>query len=68
VKSAPITTDGQGQMSEAGVGKLCGRALRAADLETIRRVIGEADPPLRAGVARRVCAPWGGMTSWPARC
>ncbi len=46
-------------MSEAGVGKLCGRALRAADLETIRRVIGEADPPLRAGVARRVCAALG---------
>jgi hypothetical protein len=46
---------GQGQMSETGVGKLCGRALSAADLETIRRVIGEADPPLRAEVARRVC-------------
>jgi hypothetical protein len=46
---------GQGQMSETGVGRLCGRALSAADLELIRRVIGEADPPLRAEVARRVC-------------
>jgi hypothetical protein len=34
-------------------GKLAGA--EAADLETIRRVIGEADPPLRAEVARRVC-------------
>jgi hypothetical protein len=46
---------GQGQMIEGGVGKLCGRPLSAGDLETIRRVIGEADPPLRAEVARRVC-------------
>ena len=50
---------GQGQMSEACVGKLCGRPLSAADLETIRRAIGEADPPLRAEVARRVCAALG---------
>jgi hypothetical protein len=46
---------GQGQMLEGSVGKLCGRPLSAADLERIRRVIGEADPPLRAEVARRVC-------------
>jgi hypothetical protein len=50
---------GQEQMSEAGVGTLCGRPLSAADLETIRRAIGEADPPLRAEVARRVCAALG---------
>jgi hypothetical protein len=42
-------------MIEASVGKLCGRALSAADLETIRRGIGEAAPPLRAEVARQVC-------------
>ena len=50
---------GQRQMTEASVGKLCGRPLSAADLETIRRAIGEADPPLRAEVARRVCAALG---------
>ena len=50
---------GQEQMSEAGVGTLCGRPLSAADLETIRRVIDEAEPPLRAEVARRVCAALG---------
>ncbi len=33
---------GQGQMIEAGVGKLCGRALSGADLEAIRRAILEA--------------------------
>ena len=42
-------------MNETGVGKLCGRPLSAAGLEMIRRAIGEADPPLRAEVARRVC-------------
>jgi len=42
-------------MIEACVGKLCGRPLSAADLETIRRAIGEADPLLRSEVARRVC-------------
>jgi hypothetical protein len=50
---------GQERMIEAIVGKLCGRALSAADLEGIRRAIGEADPPLRAEVARRVCAALG---------
>jgi len=50
---------GQEQMSEAYVGKLCGRPLSAADLEAIRRAILEADPPLRAEVARRVCAALG---------
>jgi hypothetical protein len=50
-------------MSETCVGELCGRPLSAADLETIRRAIGEADPPLRAEVA----LPWGGMTRWAAR-
>ena len=46
-------------MIEACVGKLCGRPLSAEDLETIRRAIGEADPPVRAEVARRVCAALG---------
>ncbi len=46
-------------MIETGVGKLCGWPLSAADLETIRRAIGEADPPLRAEVVRRVCAALG---------
>ena len=35
--------------------KLCGRPLSAADVETIRREIRLADPPIRAEVARRVC-------------
>jgi hypothetical protein len=51
---------GQEQMSETGVGKLCGRPLSVADLETIQRVIGEADPPVRAEVARWVYAALGG--------
>jgi len=42
-------------MIEACVGKLCGRPLSAADLETIRRAVLEADPPFCAEVARRVC-------------
>jgi hypothetical protein len=42
-------------MIEARVGKLCGRPLSAADLEAIRRAVREAEPPLRAEVARRVC-------------
>ena len=46
-------------MTEARVGKLCGRPLSAADLETIRRAIDAAAPPLRAEVARRVCAALG---------
>lgn len=46
-------------MTEASVGKLCGRPLSAADLETIRRAIRDADPPLRAEVARRVCTALG---------
>ena len=35
--------------------KLCGRPLRPADVETIRREIDLADPPIRAEIARRVC-------------
>ena len=35
--------------------RLCGRALNAADVETIRREIRLADPPIRSEVARRVC-------------
>jgi hypothetical protein len=46
-------------MTEARVGKLCGRPLSAADLSTIRRAIDAAAPPLRAEVARRVCAALG---------
>jgi hypothetical protein len=37
------------------VAKLCGRALSAADLEVIRTAVRQADPPLRAEIARRVC-------------
>ena len=46
-------------MIETCVGKLCGRPLSAADLEAIGRAVREADPPLRAEVARRVCAALG---------
>jgi hypothetical protein len=42
-------------MDEGLPSKLCGRGLSAADLETIRRQVREAVPPLRAEVARRVC-------------
>jgi hypothetical protein len=35
--------------------KMCGRALSAADVETIRREIRLADPLSRAEIARRVC-------------
>jgi len=35
--------------------KLCGRPLSAADMETIRREIPLADPPIRSEIARRVC-------------
>ena len=35
--------------------KLCGRPLSAADMETIRREIHLADPPIRSEIARRVC-------------
>ena len=35
--------------------KLCGRPLRPADVETIRREIDFADLPIRAEIARRVC-------------
>ena len=35
--------------------KLCGRPLSAADVETIRREIRLADPPIRSEIARRVC-------------
>lgn len=42
-------------MNEEPVGKLCGRPLSAADLESIRAAVREADPPQRAEIARRVC-------------
>jgi hypothetical protein len=35
--------------------KLCGRTLSAADVETIRREMRLADPPIRSEIARRVC-------------
>ena len=35
--------------------QLCGRAFDGADLERIRQAVSEADPPLRAEIARRVC-------------
>jgi len=35
--------------------RLCGRAFDGADLERIRQAVREADPPLRAEIARRVC-------------
>ncbi len=46
-------------MSEAWVGK----PLRVADLKAIRRAIGETDPPLRAAVARQVCAALGSLAA-----
>ena len=42
-------------MGDAIVGKVCGRALTEGDLEAIRGAAREADPPLRAEIARRVC-------------
>ena len=42
-------------MGEAIVGKLCGRTLTEEDLEAIRTAVREANPPLRAEIARRVC-------------
>jgi hypothetical protein len=35
--------------------RLCGRPFDGADLERIREAVTEADPPLRAEIARRVC-------------
>lgn len=35
--------------------RICGRVWSSADLERIREEIGQASPPLRAEVARRVC-------------
>lgn len=46
---------GREQMGEEIPGRLCGRPFDEADLERIRREIQEADPPLRAEIARRVC-------------
>jgi hypothetical protein len=54
-------------MSETGDGKLCGRPLSAADLETIRRAIGDADPPWGAEVSRRVCVALGWHDTLGAR-
>jgi hypothetical protein len=42
-------------MGDAIVGKICGKELTAGDVETIRGAVREADPPLRAEIARRVC-------------
>ena len=42
-------------MGEAVVGKVCGKALTEGDLQAIRGAVHEADPPLRAEIARRVC-------------
>jgi len=42
-------------MGEEIPSRLCGRPFDGADLERIRREIGEANPPLRAEIARRVC-------------
>jgi hypothetical protein len=42
-------------MGEAIIGKVCGKGLTEADLEAIRVAVREADPPLRAEIARRVC-------------
>ena len=42
-------------MNEKVPEKLCGRPLSGQDLETIRREILLADPPIRAEIARRVC-------------
>ena len=42
-------------MGEEIPSRLCGRPFDEADLERVRREIVEANPPLRAEVARRVC-------------
>jgi hypothetical protein len=42
-------------MGETIVGKVCGKTLTEGDLEAIRCAVREANPPLRAEVARRVC-------------
>ncbi|MBK5931023.1 hypothetical protein [Halochromatium salexigens] len=42
-------------MDESLPRRLCGRAFNEADLAQIRQAVSEADPPLRAEIARRVC-------------
>ena len=42
-------------MDELIPSRLCGRPFDGADLERIRAAVTEADPPLRAEIARRVC-------------
>jgi len=42
-------------MGDAIVGNICGKALSEGDLDAIRGMVREADPPLRAEIARRVC-------------
>ena len=42
-------------MGEAIIGKVCGKGLTEADLETVRGAVRKATPPLRAEIARRVC-------------
>lgn len=42
-------------MDELIPSRLCGRPFDGADLERIRQAVTEADPPLRAEIARRVC-------------
>lgn len=52
----PSFTSGWGeQMAKRLPRWLCGRALSAGDLESIRREVRLAEPPVRAEVARRVC-------------
>ena len=46
---------GREQMGEAIPSKLCGRPFNGSDLETIRREIVAANPPLRSEIARQVC-------------
>jgi hypothetical protein len=46
---------GREQMGEAIPSKLCGRPFDGSDLETIRREIVAANPPLRSEIARQVC-------------
>lgn len=63
---------GREQMGETIPSKLCGRPFGGADLETIRREIVAANPPLHAEIARRVCRTlaWviAGSIGVPANC
>ena len=46
---------GRERMDNSIPSRLCGRAFHAADLAQIHQAITEAQPPLRAEIARRVC-------------